>query len=105
MYRSSNRRPASFNNFRYYSSNVIRRWCSSCLLILDTIDPVTMAATVFDDFPDVAKQVTEAVAFENGNSIFRRKHDLIGDGGERRHRTIVPRSTPAVLAPVFTLCP
>jgi hypothetical protein len=69
------------------------------------IDPVKMSATVFDNSPDVAKQVRAAATFENGNSIFRRKHDVIGDGGDRRHRTIVPRSTPPGLAGPFTSCP
>jgi hypothetical protein len=34
-----------------------------------------------------------------------RKHDVIGDGGEGRHRTIGPQSTPAALAGPFTPCP
>jgi hypothetical protein len=36
---------------------------------------------------------------------FRRKDDAIGDGGERRHWTIVPRSTPAGLVGPSTLFP
>jgi hypothetical protein len=53
-----------------------------------------MAMAVLDDAPDVAEEVFAAVALQNRCTVFRRKHDVVGDGGVRRDGAILHWSTP-----------